>query len=827
MSETYLELPLPEWMSKKNIGKTFQGEFIIDEVIATFHHNGFGIYQLVDVDGYKLIMIGSFATFLNQGQTYKIHGKVTEYKGELRYSAFKADPIKPQNRRGIIAYLENLHGIKTRATKLYDTFGADILRLIVDEPELVASKMSGVGIKTVLSWKEQLIDAEEEQSVLVALLGYGLTHNQVRELFNLYGEAIIHEIKRNPYSLALKVKGYGFNKCDAIAKEIGCRLDSAERVSAAILHLLEEAKRDGHCYLPVDLLYEKVKKILEEQLTAQEIEVMKNQRDEDDNFCWKIGESTYTVPKEAFGRIYHNVMNGKLPHFSIIEIKKATFDEAISNLEAELQIKEMDGRIYEPNLYYAEGDIAKNVVRFLLQDEPAPDTKRIYDAYIKKTGYVLEIKQEEAVLKFSTTRYGIQILCGGAGMGKTFTLNIILKILEYQARLEKRDMIIKIFAPTGRAAKVATVATSREAFTVHKGLEYSPVDGFTYNELNPIDADVVVIDEFSMMDVELTASLFNAIPAHCKVIVIGDTKQLPSVGPGRVLWDLIESGLIPMVELEVTKRQGENSDILFNANKIVKGEMIEIIPDTKDAFLIPKNSVQDAQQVLLNGVAKIISKGEKMKDIQVLVPMRNGEVGTNVLNLLMQERFNHHRDKYPKVYNKTFKRGSGEESSLFFCVGDKVIQTENNYTLECFERIQKGEMRKLDDVGVMNGEIGSIVGINAIKNEDGETVMEMWVKYDDVYVRYVDEFKELDHAFALTIHKSQGSQWKNVFMLIMRNHFRMLDNSIIYTGYTRAREFLCLIGQLEAIELAIKTFNSAKRYTSVSMILKKYLGNVA
>lgn len=822
MNQTLIDLPLPEWMNAKNVGKSFEGTYIVEGVIATFYHNGFGIYQVTDENGYKFILCGTFAAFLEEGHTYEVKGKVIDYKGELRFMAYKAIPIKPSNKLGVIKYLQQLEGVHSKAEKLYDKFGEDALSLIVENPELVANSIAGISIKSVMSWKKQIEEKEEEQFVIVALLGYGLTDKEVRSLFNLYGESIIHEIKRNPYTLSLKVKGYGFLKCDALAVELGVPLDSPERIAAGIVHLLNESKQNGHCYLPYKVLFHKIQNLLNIELNKDDVELMKRNRDENGDYYWIVGDTAYTIEKIAFERMYFDISSGKKVGYPIVQIREDAYKEALAHLESDLQIKILEDRIYEPALYFAEGDVVKNVLRFLLQDVNAENANRVYEAYLKKTGYQLELKQAEAVKKFASTRYGIQILCGGAGVGKTFTLNIILKMLEIQARLEKRNIEIKIFAPTGRAAKVASVATKRKAETVHRGLEYSPVNGFTFNERNPIDADVVIIDEFSMMDVELTAHLFNAIPAECKVILIGDTKQLSSVGPGRVLKDLIESNLIPTVMLDVVKRQAEGSDIIANANRIIEGKMIEVLPNTKDAYFLPKTDVIASQKALLDGINRLLENGEKIKDIQVLVPMKKGEMGIDVLNYLIQQRFNKHRENYNKVLNKTFTRSLSSKVELYFCVGDKVMQTDNNYDIECYER-RDARFVKLKQTGVMNGEVGHIVGIHKTVNDKNEEITEMWVKYEDAYVKYVDDFSELDHAYCMTIHKAQGSQWKNVFLLIMKNHYRMLENSIIYTGYTRAQEFLCLIGDPSAIEYAIKTQNSSTRYTSITHILQTYM----
>lgn len=799
---------------EKNIGKKVKEAVTVIEVIATFQNNGFGIYASVRENGEEFTLCGSFANFLAEGQTYLVEGKVNRYKEQINIMGFKALPVQPKSEKGIISYLATLDGLKKRAELLYEHFGDEILELIVEDPERVASEVSGVGIKSVMKWREEIMEREDEQIVLVTLLGYGLTEKQIRELFNLYGESIIHEIKKNPYILSVKLKGYGFKKCDAIAAQMGNPLDAKERVAAASLYLLEQARYEGHSYLPYNELHSRIQELLEIKLEYEAMQEVHRNRT-DDGYIYEQEGARFSIEKETFERAFNDIKMNIIPHFSLGLISKERLDEALMHLEDELAIKIEGEAIYETSIYYSELDVVRHILRLLRTDEVEPKGKMYVGEHLEETGFQLEEKQIEALEMFTSTKYGVQILCGGPGMGKTFTINQILEVIERLAEDKGVSKEIKIFAPTGRAAKVASISTGRDACTTYRGLQFIPMEGFLYNERNPLEADVVVIDEFSMMDVEISAHLLNAIPAECKVLIIGDQRQLSSVGPGKVLADLLEVPEIPRVQLNVVKRQGEGSTIVKNAMKIAEGQMIEIENNSTDAFFIRKHIPEEIHATLVAGVRKLMKKGVKMNDIQILVPMKNGIMGTNYINYLIQQQCNHLIEREGAILNKKFLVNN-REYTLNFHLGDKVIQTENNYNLKTYHKKENGKMVELQELGVMNGEIGAVVSIGRLRLDSGEMVDAMWVKYGDIYVRYAKEFGELDHAFAISIHKSQGSQWQYVFLLISMHHRRMLENSVIYTGYTRPQLFCCLIGDPKAVEIAIKTETSSQRYSGVT-----------
>ena len=381
-----------------------------------------------------------------------------------------------------------------------------------------------------------------------------------------------------------------------------------------------------------------------------------------------------------------------------------------------------------------------------------------------------------------------------------------------------------ILAPTGKAARVASKATGRECMTVHRALKYNPVTGYFYNSLNKLPVDCVVLDESSMLDIDIVQHLFEAIPHNAKVIFLGDTKQLPSVGAGNVLKDLIASDKVKVITLDVVKRQSENSGIIKNANRIMAGENIVTQEETKDAYVINIMNPDEAINKMFETIEKL-KPVYGMNEIQVLCPQKNGTIGVNYLNFLIQERFNPENNEIRFLNREISVSLDGKTTQkfdLFFKKGDKVIHTKNNYSIPWYSLYNGKLILNPEGYGVSNGETGRIVKLVEGKDEYDNPIRKIVVKYDDKYVIYEDDFSELDHAYALTIHKSQGSQWKAVILFITASSYNMLDNNLIYTGYTRARSYIATIGEESAITYAIKTRKSIMRYTG----LKERLENV-
>lgn len=400
-------------------------------------------------------------------------------------------------------------------------------------------------------------------------------------------------------------------------------------------------------------------------------------------------------------------------------------------------------------------------------------------------------------------------------------------ILETAKRLYKKslgrnkNLEIMVFAPTGKASKVASKSTGMDCITVHRGLGYNPQGGFEYNEDNPLQADIIVCDESSMLDISLARYLFSAIKAGTKVILMGDTKQLPSVGAGNVLKDLIESNIVRVITLNVIKRQGLLSGVIKNANNIIEGKMVRTYEDTKDAYVIKRQTIKGCQKAIVDSIKRLLQFNEyTLDEIQLLIPQRKGSLGTYLFNYLLQEEFNPGNNNN-KVLSKKFEARPDETSSsiefkLYFKKGDKVIHIKNNYDIEHYIKLPTGHYKKIDKTGITNGECGVIEDIITIPGKQkGDETTRIIVRYEDIYVFYDDNFNELEHSYALTIHKSQGSAWKAVIIPVMTQHWNMLDANLLYTAWTRARKFGVIVGSEKALRHAIATHKSRNRYTNL------------
>lgn len=837
-SNEYSNKFLNEYMSKV-LDEYKNGEIIKKDIIVISekhfnNNNGFGIYRCINIDDdeeKQFTIKGNSVSQLLIGQSYQVKGKVctNTYNGftEKQLSIINIHAIRPINKRGIVSYLQSLKGLKTKAELIYDTYGNQSIEMLLNNPLEVSKRIGGIGKKSVLKWQEQLKDLQDSQSTIAKLLDFGLTIKQARKLYSDYNDSIIDEIEKNPYFLAAKVKGYGFKSCDRIAKNMGYDLKSNFRLSEGIIYTLNEASTEGHSFLPLNVLIERCKDVLDGKLTVEEMKEYAKSENEKEYYSYGNKKAEIDIKKV---RELLNLYNQEKDYFKrdqyryvYVDIEECDIVLQFESLKKKkIIIENVDDviRVYLVNLYYDELSVAYNVLR-LSNEEYFPTYVNIeqeLDKYLKSENIILEEKQRKAVLEFSKYKSGFYVLNGSAGCGKTFTLKIILDMLRLQFRRCRKDMKVKVFAPTGKAAKVATKATGLSCSTVHRGLGYSPVEGFSYNKENPLKTDVLIVDESSMLDVFLTRNLLEAIETGTKVIFIGDTKQLPSVGPGNVLKDIIESQKIKTVTLNVVKRQDLLSDILRNANNIIDKKMIINYNNTNDAFVIFKETPFETQDYIMRSIRRVIkTKNFNLEDIQVLCPQKSSSIGTITMNYLIQKEFNPDNNDIV-VLNKKFELKTQYETKevcLNYKKNDKVIHMKNNYDMEWYTKNENGEYIKDKFTGITNGETGVIQDIIKIKENSGDTFIRIIVRYEDKYVFYDDVFDELEHAYALTIHKSQGSQWKAVIIPILNQNFKMLDNNLLYTAYTRAEEFNVVIGQNNAIAYAINNSKIITRYTSL------------
>lgn len=730
--------------------------------------SGYGIYNVELTNGVLYVMKGKFPGSLVLGNTYEIEGDVVIYKGETQFHVKSIQIAKAEGKQAIIYYLQTLHGLKKRAEAIYNVFGEKTIDMLTNRPELVASRMKGIGKTTTLKWSKELKQKAHEEELLLFLFGLGLTPVQVDTLKKTYGNEVRNVLEDNPYRLIQDVRGYGFKKCDTIARNSGIAFNDPKRVRAGVYHTLIQSTFEGHTYLPEGELVNQVQSIL----------------------CTSNEQMEFDLVVQC-----------------------------ISDLEGEGEVVRSENKIFLSHYFFWETRIVKEVERISQPTNWSKTTpqqvENMLDDYLRATGVHLETKQREAVVEFSSKQGGFYILNGSAGCGKTFTLKVILSILQSVYRQNRKEYKVKIMAPTGKASKVASKATGLPCITIHRGLEYD-LDGFQRNESNPLAESIIVVDESSMLDTELSKDLLIAVKSGAKVIFLGDTKQLPSVGAGNVLLDLINSDMVHVVTLDVVKRQGAESGIINNANAIIAGEMVST-QSTNDSFVLARNTDNEILKTTLQSYRRLLEKGMHQDEIQVLTPQRKGKLGIYNLNRLFQQEFNPNGKK-TKIKNLQLPIG---EADLYYRVGDKVIHIQNDIERTLYRK-DGNKFRALVDEGITNGECGTITHVTSVTKYDAnsgktKTFDRMIVKYEDWYVFYdsKEDIEMLDHAYALTIHKSQGSQWKAVIQPLSRGHIRMLDNNLLYTGLTRASDFHCFIGDLYVLQRGIETFRVNDRFTDL------------
>ncbi len=689
--------------------------------------NGYSILKVSDDDtGEVAVVVGSFP-HLHIGETIKFEGSWMDHpKFGKQFKANNHEVLPPKGQEAIVKYLSSgiFRGVgPTTAQRIYDAFGLKTLDILKEDPSKI-SKVSTMTAKKVVRFKEDWEQNSASQETLYFLYQLNVPTGTAMRIYEKYGVATQKRISENPYILAEDIWGIGFIKADDVARKLKIEAQSYFRVRAGIIYSLELSMQEGHCYLPKDRLLD----------TA-----------------WRL------LDQHGDPEIRERVV------FSIDFLIDA---KNIINVE---------GDIYLPDMYEAEKGIANRIISFLNFPKSKDRTKRLMKKLgelEKKEDFVYSETQREFICQ--AVQEHIYILTGGPGTGKTTTLLGILHLLD------ELDIHYLLAAPTGRAAKRMSEVCKDSAQTIHRLLKFEPNSGFFHDESEPLKTGVVIIDEASMVDTFLMNALIRAIPNGTRLILIGDKDQLPSVGPGNILRELLSIS-IPQGSLQTIFRQAQESSIPVNAQNINSGQMPMIERQT-NFHIRDYQSRPEAQQLIIDLVSKKIPEHFKInpiEDIQVLTPMHRGELGTVQLNLALQEALNPKKESVAIMGN-------------LYKIGDKVMQLKNNY-----------------DKNIFNGDIGYITWIN----HSDKTVS---IEFDETVKLEYTEMEQVSLAYASTIHKSQGSEYKVVVVALDSSHYMMLQRNLLYTAVTRAKERIFLISNMGTIKRAIENNRIEERFTNLS-----------
>ena len=721
----------------------------VDHIVYRNEDNGYTVFQLNNDDG-EITCVGNFH-FIEEGELLALEGEyMTHRLYGSQFSVKTSTVCEPEDLISIERYLGSgaIKGIGTvLAGKIVKKFKEDTFRIIEEEPERLA-EIKGISERKAREIASQAEEKKEMRQAMLYLQKYGISTALAAKIYQHYGNSIYRVIEENPYQIADHVSGVGFKTADEIAAKVGIHTDSDFRIRSGIFYTLMQSMGEGHIYL------------LKETLS------------------WRAG---------------------RLLEIEIRDIERYLMDLA---MEKKIMMKEAeDGmRIYSSHFYYMEMNVARmlhdlNICEQLPNDLLIQRLEKIED----ETGMILDDMQRKAVTE--AVKRGILVLTGGPGTGKTTTINAMIRFFESEG------MTILLAAPTGRAAKRMTETTGCEASTIHRLLEVSgnpeeeSVGGFQRNEENPLDTDVLIIDEVSMVDLPLMNALLKAIIPGTRLILVGDQNQLPSVGPGSVLKDIIASRCFPVVMLTKIFRQAGESDIVVNAHKINRGEPVILDNKSRDFFFLKRQEADVIISVVLTLIQKKLPKyvDAGMLDIQVLTPMRKGLLGVERLNQILQRYLN------PPAPEKTEK----EYADRLFRVGDKVMQIKNNYQLDWEIRTRYG-MTVDKGQGIFNGDMGIIREINTYE----ETVTVEFDEHRQVVYPY-QLLDELELAYAITIHKSQGSEYPAVVIPLLQGPRQLYHRNLLYTAVTRAKKCVTVVGSDAVFQEMIRNNQDQKRNTSL------------
>jgi len=725
----------------------------VDHIIYRNSDNGYTILAL-SCEKEDITCVGVFKD-VDQGELLEVQGNFVQhpvYGEQLKVTEYRI--LAPEDAAGMERYLGSgaIKGIgPALAARIVKRFGNDTFRIIEEEPERLA-EIKGISENKAREIGVLMEEKKDMREAMLFLQQYGISNTLSVKIYQTYGMNVYGIMRENPYRLAEDINGVGFRTADEIAAKIGIHTDSDFRIRSGIVYVLMQSTQEGHCYLPMEELLER--------------------------------------------------------SAALLGLNKELLETQLSNLMMEKKIVIKDKCVYATAYYYAELNCAKMLHDLNISVEgtggmPSSKEKQIEEK-VRKIETELEIELDELQRRAvsESVKNGLLLLSGGPGTGKTTTINTIIRYFE------EEGMDILLAAPTGRAAKRMTEATGYEAKTIHRMLELNGAlteeqksIKFERNEENPLETDVVIIDEMSMVDLHLFQALLRAVSVGTRLIMVGDVDQLPSVGPGQILKDLIASGQFPVVILKKIFRQAGESDIVVNAHRINHGEAIKLDNKSKDFFFLERNDVN----VIYKHMVQLVS--EKMPryveagvyDIQVLTPMRKGSLGVEVLNKILQQYLNP-----PDASKAEHIYGEG-----LFRAGDKVMQIKNNYQLE-WEVVSKYGIPIDKGMGIFNGDTG-------IVKEIDEYSQTMVIEYDEKrLVTYAfAQLDEIELAYAVTIHKSQGSEYPAVVMPLLSGPKMLFNRNLLYTGVTRAKKCVTILGNSKTIEMMIENKSEGVRYTGL------------
>lgn len=724
----------------------------VDHIIFRNAENGYTVFVMI-CEEEELTCVGTFS-IITEGENIKVSGEYTEHPmyGK-QFAVQELEECEPEDEISMERYLGSgaIKGIGSAlAARIVRRFKKDTFRIIEEEPERLV-EVKGISERKAMEISSQVAEKRDLRQAMIFLQQYGISLNLAVKIYSAYQQDVYRIIQENPYQLADDIQGVGFKIADEIAAKVGIRTDSDFRIRSGILYTLLQASAEGHTYLP------------REELTRRTAR--------------------------------------------LLEVDEEFVDKHYMNLAIERKIMVKGEQIYGAAYYYMESSVADMLQQLDVKyDIPEMEIEQRIRRIEKQSGMESDEMQTKAVKE--AIRNGLLVITGGPGTGKTTTINTIIRYFEAEG------LDIFLGAPTGRAAKRMSETTGYEARTIHRMLELNGgiegSAGFSRNAEYPLETDVIIIDEMSMVDITLMHALLKAVAPGTRLILVGDVNQLPSVGPGSVLKDMIDAEVFPVVKLTKIFRQATQSDIIMNAHKINNGE--EVILDNKsmDFFFLKRYEADTIIQVTIQLIAQKLPKFVDASpfDIQVLTPMRKGLLGVERLNGILQQYLN---PKSPKKKEK-------EHGEHIFREGDKVMQTKNNYQLEWEVRSKYG-LAIDKGVGVFNGDMGIVREINeyaetmTVEFDEGRMVEYAWKNID-----------ELELAYAITIHKSQGSEYPAVVIPLLNGPRMLMNRNLLYTAVTRARKCVTLVGDDQTFQSMIQNTEQQKRYSGLAEEIRKTVG---